>query len=125
MLRERLGNGDNPFGSGSRGRGRSRNGSRALFVDLGDLGLGSDGLGGAVHKDTVSDESLEQPVVGAVAGDALVDTILAQVKVAVITRGAVVMGVGDCFVTAVAAYCEVADRIRRGIERWLGRLVEE
>lgn len=73
-----------------------------LNLDLG-LRLRGDGLGGALHELAVDSRALDQPVILAVAGDALVDAGLAEVEISVVAGGAVVVNIGDGQLAAVAA----------------------
>lgn len=66
--------------------------------------LGEERLGRAVHNLTVLHGSSDQPVLIVVARNAPLNAGLAQVKVAVVTGGAVVVGIGNRLVAAVAAH---------------------
>lgn len=72
----------------------------------GDLALlaRSDGLGGAGDDlATLVGGALDQPVVAAVAGSAVVDAGLAEIEVTVLAGGAVVVDIGDGLLAVVAA----------------------
>ena len=103
--------------NGGRGRGRSRllSGLRLL------LQLGSNALGCAVDDDAVLDESLDQPVISTVACDTLVDTVLAKVKISIVTGGAVIVSLRNRPVTAIAADCKSAGSLAGWRQRWRGR----
>jgi len=113
-------NRDNPLQS----HGSRAGGLLGLFLRL---GLGSQALRRAVDDDAVLDETLDQPVVGSLACDTLVDTALAEVEVAIVASGAVVVSVRDGHVAAVAAhgiigmYGRAVDSAGRGWRGNLGR----
>jgi len=65
--------------------------------------LRGDTLSSAVDDETVLNESLDQPVVRTVARDALINTVLAKVKVAIIAGRAVVVSLGNMRVAVVTA----------------------
>jgi len=76
------------------------------LLNLG-LGPGGNRLGSAVHDLAVLDDPLDEPVVDTVASDALIDAVLAKVEVAVVAGRAVVVGIGNCLIAAVAAHGKV------------------
>jgi hypothetical protein len=85
----------------------SLRGSRSRGRLLGRLGLrlrlGSDTLRGAVDDDATLDKSFDQPVVGSVASNTLIDTLLAKIKIALIAGRAMVVRLGNGPLAAVAA----------------------
>lgn len=70
---------------------------------LDNLGLGWECLGGAGDDLAILGETLDQPVVTAMASDAQSDAGLAKVKVAILAGRAMVVNVASSLVTAVAA----------------------
>jgi hypothetical protein len=84
-----------------------------LLARLWGLGLGRNALSGAIDERTVLDEPLDQPVIGALARLALVNTFLAEIKVSIVASRAMVMSPRDGLVTDVAAYSVRARRARR------------
>jgi len=78
------------------------------------LGLRGKDLGGAADEHTVLLEALDQPVIGAVASNAALDTGETEIEVVVIALGAVVVGIGDGSLAAVAADSIFQSRARVG-----------
>ena len=74
---------------------------RLLLVDR-EFG-GRECLRGAANEDTVLLESLDQPVVGSIAGNSALYTSEAEIKVIIIALGAVVVDVRYGSLAAVAA----------------------
>lgn len=97
---------------------------RLQFLHSG-LGLGGNGLGDALDQSALNGGALDQPVIAAVASDALLDARLAEIKVSIITGRAVVVDVRNGLLAAVAADGEggaggAGARVRhgkRGLER--------
>lgn len=88
---------------GSRGI-KQRQVGRRLLLDLSvGLGLGSNRLSETSDDLSIDLCTLDQPVVAAVASNTIVHAILAEVKVTVVTGGAVVVDVGGRRLAAVAA----------------------
>lgn len=67
------------------------------------LGLRGKDLGSAADERAILLEALDQPVVGAVAGNAAPDTGETEIEIVVIALGAVVVNIGDGLLAAVAA----------------------
>jgi hypothetical protein len=76
----------------------------SLDLDLGlGLGLRGDRLSGTLNQQSVDSWSFNQPVVSAMAGNALFYARLTEVKVAVVAGGAMIMDIGDVLLAAVTA----------------------
>lgn len=71
------------------------------------VGLGSNSLGGALDELAIASGSLDQPVITAVAGNTFIDTSLAEIKVAVVAGGTVIVHVGNGPLAVVTADGEV------------------
>jgi hypothetical protein len=71
-------------------------------------------LGCAIDNLSVLDETLDHPVVLTLAGNAILDTILAEIEVTIITSAAVIMFVGDSRFAVVAVNGEDTDGRGRG-----------
>ena len=65
--------------------------------------LWRNGFGGAVDDLPTLDESLDQPVVLAIAKTTLLDTVLAQIKVATLTDAAMPVCIWDGLIAMIAA----------------------
>jgi hypothetical protein len=77
-------------------------------LGLGCGGLGCDGLSGAVGDLAVPHETLDQPVVLAIAEHAAVETGLAEVEIAIVAGAAMVVLIRDSVLAVVAVDGEVA-----------------
>jgi len=90
-------------------------GSNWVFWDgwcrlwLSSRSLWCNGLGSAVNDLTALNETLDHPVVHTVAENTVIDTGLAEIKVAIIAGTAVVVNIGDCGRAVVAVNREYAD----------------
>ena len=73
----------------------------------------------AVANLPIFDVTLNEPVALIVTRDALPDTVLAEVEVAVITSGTVEVGVGNRLVTTVTADSELTPTTRKSRDRHL------
>lgn len=73
-----------------------------LLLNLGSL-LWRNGFGGAVDDLSTLDESLDQPVVLAIAKTTLFDTVLTQIKVATLADAAMPVCIWDRLVAMIAA----------------------
>lgn len=90
------------------------------------FGLRSNSLSGAGNNLTVDVGTLNQPVVAAVAGNAFVDTRLAQVKITILASRAMVVHIRSRGLAAVAANGEPGTlaewEARLRVDKLLGRL---
>ena len=73
-----------------------------LLLNLDGL-LRRNGFGRAIDDLPLLDESLDQPVVLAVAQTALLNTILAQIEVSALTDAAMPVGIWDGLIAFIAA----------------------
>jgi hypothetical protein len=82
------------------------------FLDLGNtlsLDLWCNSFSGTIDETSILHDTLDKPVTLITANNSIINTSLAEIKVAVLTRAAVIMNIRDRLIAVVAENGEDAE----------------